>query len=97
MGKGALILIFDLEQWAVGSIVVWTLQDIFIKLLTTHLYIRGIVLTEDGKWDSTRGGEHSSLSEGGGGGLHLGRGKLRLGGGGGEEIPMLPQSVSNAI
>ena len=56
MGKGVLILIFDLEQWAVGSIVIWTLQDIFIDLLTAHLYIRGIVLTEDGKWDSTRGG-----------------------------------------
>ena len=25
-----------IEQWAVGSIVIWTLQDIFIRLLTTY-------------------------------------------------------------
>ena len=24
-----------MEQWAVGSIVIWTLQDLFTKLLTT--------------------------------------------------------------
>ena len=25
-----------IEQWAVGSVVIWTLQYIFVKILTTY-------------------------------------------------------------
>ena len=57
-------IVFDLL--AVGSIVFWTLQDLFIKLLRSSLLVyKRNSMTEDGRWDSTKGGG------GGGGGGHF--------------------------
>ena len=56
VGTGVLIIVSN-GQWVR---LYWALQDLYIKLLTTYLRIRGIVLTKDGRWDSTWGG-HSSL------------------------------------
>ena len=49
---------FLLVYRAMGSrfIVIWTLQDLFTKLQTTYLYIRRIVLTEEGSGTTLRGG-----------------------------------------
>ena len=80
MGRGVLILRTNsfsvIEQWVVGSIVIWTLQDIFIKLRTTYLYLfvkKGNRLDWMEGGTPLREGGHSSLG-GGGRELHLGSG-----------------------
>ena len=48
-----------------GSIVIGTLQDLFIISLHIDVHVRGISMTDDGRWDSTG---HLFFWGGGGGG-----------------------------